>query len=195
MDRREALALLGEYVKSEALVRHMLGVEAAMARYAARFGEDESVWRLTGLLHDFDYEHFSEPPAHTREGAKILQQRGVDEEIVGAILSHADWNLDEYPRDTPLRKTLFAVDELCGFIHAVARVRPQRLVGMMAKSVRKKRKAKAFAAAVSRDDITHGAELLGVELDEHIEECIAALSTIAEELGLRAPDEEKDQGA
>ena len=195
MDRTEALALLGEYVKSEALVRHMLGVEAAMARYAARFGEDESVWRLTGLLHDFDYERFPEPPAHTREGAKILRRRGVDEEIVGAILSHADWNLDEYPRDTPLRKTLFAVDELCGFIHAVARVRPQRLVGMMAKSVRKKMKQKAFAAAVSRDDITSGAELIGVPLDEHINECIAALSTIAAELGLADADSEKDQGA
>ncbi len=186
MDREAAWALLREYVKSKALIRHGLAVEAALGHYARRYGENEELWRVTGLLHDFDYERYPEPPEHTREGAKILRQRGVDEEIVGAMLSHAAWNVEEYPRDTRLRKTLFAVDELCGFIHACALVRPARLVGLKAKSVRKKLKQKSFAAAVSRDDIINGAELLGLPLDEHIEECVAALSTIASELGLEA---------
>ncbi len=184
MDRETALALLGEFVKNDALIRHMLAVEAAMGRYAARFAEDQATWRLVGLLHDFDYERFPEPPDHTRQGAKILRARGADEQVVGAILSHAEWNLDEYPRDTLLRKTLFAVDELCGFIYAVALMRPERLNGLAAKSVKKKLKQKSFAAAVSRDDIYSGAELIGIPLDEHINECVAALSGIAAQLGL-----------
>lgn len=187
MDRDAAMALLREYVKNEALICHMLAIEAAMGHYAKHFGEDEQVWGITGLLHDFDYEKYSESPDHTREGAKILRERGVDEDIVGAILSHADWNLDEYPRDSLMRKTLFAVDELCGFIYATALVRPERLSGMKAKSVRKKMKQKSFAAAVSRDDIVKGAELLGVDLNEHIEACIAAMSTVAGPLGLEPP--------
>ena len=124
----------------------------------------------------------------SREGAKILREHGVDEEIISAILSHADWNIEQYPRDTPLRKTLFAVDELCGFIYAAALVRPQRLVGMKAKSIRKKMKQKSFAAAVSRDDIVAGAESLDIPLDEHINECITALSTETDALGLSLPD-------
>ena len=184
MDRAKALELLREYVKNEALIRHMLAVEAAMVHYAKRFGENEEVWGITGLLHDFDYERWPTPPEHTRQGAEILRQRGLDQEIVGAILSHADWNTDQYPRDTPLRKTLFAVDELCGFIYACALVRPERLGGMKAKSVTKKMKQKSFAAQVSRDDIINGADLLGAPLDEHITECIEALSAIAGELGL-----------
>jgi putative nucleotidyltransferase with HDIG domain len=191
MDRTEALEILHEHVRSEALIRHMLAVEAAMAHYARRFGEDEELWRVTGLLHDFDYEKWPEPPQHSREGARILRERGVDEEIVSAVLSHAGWNTDEYPRDRPLRKTLFAVDELCGFIHACALVRPERLRGMKAKSVKKKMKQPSFAAAVSRDDISKGAELLGIPLDEHIEECIQALSTVAAELGLEPGEGEK----
>ncbi len=191
MDRTEALEILHEHVKSEALIRHMLAVEAAMAHYARRFGEDEELWRVTGLLHDFDYEKWPEPPQHSREGARILRERGVDEEIVSAVLSHAEWNTDEYPRDRPLRNTLFAVDELCGFIHACALVRPERLKGMKAKSVKKKMKQPSFAAAVSRDDINKGAELLGIPLDEHIEECIQALSTVAAELGLEPAEGEK----
>lgn len=187
MDRVQALDLLHEYIKNPALIRHCLSVEAAMARYAQRYGEDEALWRITGLLHDFDYERFPEPPGHTREGARILRERGADEVIVEAILSHAEWNLEEYPRDTLLRKTLFAVDELCGFIYAVAVVRPQRIVGMAAKSVKKKLKQKSFAAAVSREDIERGTALLGLELDEHINECVAAMATIAEELDLVAP--------
>lgn len=189
MDRVEALALLQEHVKNDALIRHMLAVEAAMAHYAKRFGEDEQLWGITGLLHDFDYERWPNPPEHTRRGAEILRQRGVSEEIVGAILSHAEWNLDPFPRDTPLRKTLFAVDELCGFIYAIALVRPERLQGMKAKSVTKKMKQKSFAATVSRDDIVNGAELLSVPLDQHITECIEALSSIASELGLAIADQ------
>lgn len=187
MKRDDALALLSEYVSNAALVRHCLAVESAMVFYARRFGEDEPSWSVTGLLHDFDYERFPNPPDHTREGAKILRQRGVDETIVGAILSHADWNLDEYPRDTPLRKTLFAVDELCGFIYAAALVRPSRIVGMKASSVRKKMKQASFAAAVNRDDIVSGAQLIGIELNDHIQNCITAMTEAADTLELLPP--------
>jgi putative nucleotidyltransferase with HDIG domain len=124
MTRDQALALLREYTQSESLIKHALAVEAAMGYYSDRFAEAPDRWRITGLLHDFDYERWPKPPAHTREGARILRERGVDEEIVGAILSHATWNWDQYPLDRPLRKTLFAVDELCGFVTAVAYVRP-----------------------------------------------------------------------
>lgn len=188
MNRDEAWALLNEFVKSAALVRHCLAVESAMVFYARRFGEDEHAWSITGLLHDFDYERWPEPPNHTREGAEILRERGAGEQIVGAILSHADWNLDEYPRDTAIRKTLFAVDELCGFIYAAALVRPQRIMGMKAQSVRKKMKQASFAAAVSREDIIRGAELIDLELNDHIDNCIAAMTTIADSLEL-APRE------
>jgi putative nucleotidyltransferase with HDIG domain len=155
-----------------------------MRFYAEKLGEDQEVWSLTGLLHDFDYERWPEPPEHTLEGAKILRERGIDEEIVGAILSHAEWNLEDYPRDSLIRKVLFAVDELCGFITAVAYVRPEKLNGMTAKSVRKKMKQKSFAAAVKREDITDGAELLGLEVAEHITNVIQAMQRVAGELGL-----------
>jgi predicted hydrolase (HD superfamily) len=135
------------------------------------------------LLHDFDYERWPNPPEHTREGAKILRQRGVDEEIVGAILSHATWNQEEYPLDRPLRKALFAVDELCGFVTAVAYVRPEKLHGMTASSVRKKMKQKSFAAAVRREDIETGAQLLGVTLEEHLTQVITAMQSVAGRLG------------
>ena len=184
MERDEAWTLLNEYVENPALIRHALAVEAAMLHYARSGGHDERVWGLVGLLHDFDYERFPEPPQHTREGAKILRQRGLEEEIVSAILSHADWNVEEYPRDTPLRQTLYAVDELCGFLYAAALVRPQRLEGMKAKSVRKKMKQSSFAAAVNRQDIIDGAALLGLELNEHIENCVAAMASAAKELEL-----------
>ena len=144
------------------------------------------LWGVTGLLHDFDYERWPNPPDHTREGARILRERGVDEEITVAILSHAEWNQNHYPLDRPLRKTLFAVDELCGFITAVAYVRPEKLAGMTASSVRKKMKQKSFAAAVKREDIEKGAELLGLPLDEHIAHVITAMQGIAGELGLVA---------
>jgi|TARA_B100001971_G_C18198932_1_gene543290 putative nucleotidyltransferase with HDIG domain len=180
MDQDEAFALLKEYTQSESLIGHAQSVEAAMKHYAGRLGGDVNQWGLTGLLHDFDYERWPEEPEHTREGAKILRDRDVGEEVVGAILSHASWNQDEYPLDRPIRRTLFAVDELCGFITAVAYVRPSGLEGMKAKSVRKKLKTKKFAAAVSREDIDQGAELLEMELNEHITEVIAALQKASE---------------
>lgn len=185
MTREEAMGVLREYTQSESLIKHGLAVEAAMRQYAPRFGEDPETWGLTGLLHDFDYERWPNPPEHTREGARILRERGVPEEIVGAILSHADWNQDQYPRDSALRKTLFAVDELCGFVTAVAYVRPEKLAGMTASSVRKKMKQKSFAAAVRREDIEHGAALLGVPLDEHIRQVITGMQKVAGELGLK----------
>ncbi len=183
MTRDEAWNLLNEYTKSESLIKHALAVEAAMRHYAESFNENVETWGATGLLHDFDYERWPNPPDHTREGAKLLRERGVDEEIVGAILSHADWNQDEYPRDRPIRKTLFAVDELCGFVTAVAYVRPEKLTGMSASSVKKKMKQKSFAAAVKREDIEKGAELLGLPLDDHIHHVIAAMQTVAGPLG------------
>jgi len=183
MTRAEALQLLHEYTASDSLRKHAYAVEAAMRAYARRLGQDEERWGLVGLLHDFDYERWPEPPDHTREGAKILRRRGVDEEVIEAILSHADWN--EIPRDTPLKKALFAVDELCGFITAVAYVRPSRsLAEVDVRSVRKKMKDKAFARAVRREDITDGAALLGVDVDEHVGTCVEALRKIHEDLGL-----------
>ncbi len=184
MTRPEAFALLTEYTKSDSLIKHALAVEAAMRSYAEKLGEDVEQWGLVGLLHDFDYERWPEEPEHTREGAKILREKGIDEESIGAILAHADWNLDEFPRDRPIRKALFAVDELCGFITAVAYVRPEKLAGMTPKSVRKKMKAKGFASAVKREDITGGAELLGLEVNDHIANVIEAMQGVAEELGL-----------
>jgi len=183
MTRNEALSLLKEYTKSESLVKHALAVEAAMRGYAPAFGGDPEQWALTGLLHDFDYERWPNPPDHTREGARILRERAVDEEIVGAILSHAEWNQDQYPLDRPLRKALFAVDELCGFITAVAYVRPEKLTGMSASSVRKKMKQKSFAAAVKREDIENGATLLGLGVDQHITNVITSLQGVTADLG------------
>ena len=183
MTRDEAWSLLNEYTKSDSLIKHALAVEAAMRHYAVHFGENVDTWGVTGLIHDFDYERWPNPPDHTREGALILRGRRVDEEIVGAILSHADWNQAEYPRDRPIRKALFAVDELCGFVTAVAYVRPEKLNGMTPSSVKKKMKQKSFAAAVKREDIESGAALLGVSLDDHIHHVIAAMQTVAGPLG------------
>jgi putative nucleotidyltransferase with HDIG domain len=184
MTRDEALTLLKEYTQSESLIKHALAVEAAMRHYAGFFGENVETWGITGLIHDFDYERWPNPPDHTREGARILRERAIDEEIIGAILAHADWNWDSFPLDRPLRKTLFAVDELCGFVTAVAYVRPEKLNGMTASSVRKKMKQKSFAAAVKREDIEKGAQLLGLPLDDHITHVITAMQGIARELGL-----------
>ena len=184
MTRDQAFALLNEFTQSNSLIKHALAVEAAMRHYAAHFGADVELWGAVGLIHDFDYERWPNPPDHTREGARILRERGGDEEIVTAILSHAEWNWDETPLDRPLRKTLFAVDELCGFVTAVAYVRPEKLAGMTASSVRKKMKQKSFAAAVKREDIERGAALLGVELDAHITNVIQSMQPIAAQLGL-----------
>lgn len=183
MTRAEAWSLLNEYTRSESLLKHALAVEAAMRHYAAHFGAAEETWGVAGLLHDFDYERWPSPADHTREGSRILRERGVDEEIIGAILAHAVWNWETYPLDRPIRKALFAVDELCGFITAVAYVRPEKLTGMSAGSVRKKMKHKSFAAAVKREDLEHGAVVLGLSLDDHINHVIAALQTIAAPLG------------
>ncbi len=187
MNRDKAWQILNEFTKAPALIRHGLCAESAMRHYARLGGHDEQQWGIAGLLHDFDYERWPQPPDHTREGAKILREAGFDDEIVGAVLSHVPWNTDDYPRDRPIRQTLFAVDELCGFIYAAALVRPERLQGLKPKSIVKKMKQKAFAAAVSRDDITEGAQRLGLQLSDHIANCITALQSITDELGLAPP--------
>ncbi len=185
MSRETDLALVREYTKNENLVRHMLAVEAAVRAYARKFGEDEEKWGSVGLLHDFDYERWPDPPDHPLKGSAILNERGYPDDVIYAIKSHADY-LTDCPRVSRLDKTLYACDELCGFLTACALVRPQRLEGLDAKSVRKKMKQASFAAAVKREDITSGAADLGVDLDEHINFCIQAMQGIAGELGLSA---------
>ncbi len=181
--RAEALALLKEHTKGESLIKHALAVESAMRFYAARFHEDVEYWGSVGLLHDFDYEKYPSLEDHPFRGAEILREQGVDEDFVETILSHADHT--GVARDSLVRRTLFAVDELCGFITAVALVRPSRSIAdVRPKSVKKKMKDKGFARAVSRDDIRNGAEALGLDLDEHIGNVIEAMSAIAEDLGL-----------
>lgn len=184
MTREEAWALLTEHVSSPNLLNHMVAVEAAMRAYAKRFGEDEDTWGLVGLLHDLDYErHPSRDAGHPFVGAQILRDRGVDERLCRAILSHADYT--GVPRETLLEKTLFAVDELVGFVVAVALIRPTRsLWDVTADAVLKKMKDKAFARGVSRTDIIRGAEELGVPLEDHVKFVIAALQQVAHELGL-----------
>ncbi|WP_425619419.1 HDIG domain-containing metalloprotein [Anatilimnocola sp. NA78] len=180
LDRAAALSLMHEYVKSDALRKHMLCVEAAMRAYAKKWGEDEDTYGLVGLLHDFDYERWPNPPHHPLKGAEILREAGYPEHIIYAIKSHADY-LPDCPRISRLDKTLYACDELCGFLIACAAVRPEKLVGMEAKSVKKKLKQKSFAAAVNRDDIDRGAGDLGLDLDEHIQFCINALAVMPAE--------------
>jgi putative nucleotidyltransferase with HDIG domain len=180
--RERAWETLTRYTKSEALLRHALAVEASTASYAARFGEDEELWRVVALLHDFDYEIHPTLDQHPQAGAPILREEGYPEEVVEAVLSHA--NHLGLPRNTPLKRALFACDELSGFVHACALVRPTGLAGLEPKSVRKKLKQPSFAAGVSRDDVYAGAELLEVELDGHIANVVAALQPIAPELGL-----------
>jgi putative nucleotidyltransferase with HDIG domain len=184
MNREEAWDLLCEYTKSDSLRKHGLAVEAAMRHYARKYGEDEEKWAVVGLLHDFDYEIHPTLDKHPQEGAKILRERGVPEETIRAALSHAEHlNLS---RDSMMEKTLYAVDELSGFIIAVALVRPSKsILDVEPSSVRKKMKDKAFARAVNREDIVKGAEGMGVDLNEHIAEVTEALKGIAGELGLR----------
>lgn len=183
MNRDDAFALLCEYTQNESLRRHMYAVEAAMRAYAAKYDEDVEKWGIVGLLHDFDYERWPNPPDHPLQGSAILQQRGYPEDVIYAIKSHADY-LDDCPRVSLMDKVLFACDELAGFISACAMVRPEGIAGLEAKSVRKKMKQKAFAAAVNRDDIVRGAEDLGVDLNEHIQFVVDAMSPHAEALGL-----------
>jgi putative nucleotidyltransferase with HDIG domain len=180
--RAQAWETLTRYTKSESLLRHALAVEASTASYAERFGGDEELWRVAALLHDFDYEMHPTLDKHPQDGAPILREEGYPEEIVEAVLSHAEHLA--IPRDTPLKKALFACDELSGFVHACARVRPEGLVGLEPKSVKKKLKQPSFAAGVHRDEVYRGAEELGVELDEHIANVVAALRPISAELGL-----------
>lgn len=183
MNREQNLQLLREYVSNPGLQRHMFAVEAAMRAYAKKLGEDTEKWATTGLLHDFDYERWPDPPDHPLQGSEILRSKGYPEDVIYAIKSHADY-LTDCPRLSPMDKALYACDELCGFLVACALMRPGRLEGMTAKSVRKKMKTASFAAAVNRDDIVRGAADLGVDLDEHISFLIAALQTIAEVLDL-----------
>jgi putative nucleotidyltransferase with HDIG domain len=180
--RERAWQTLTRYTQSEALRRHALAVEAAVAGYARRFGEDEELWRATALLHDFDYEIHPTLDEHPQAGAPILLEEGWPDEIVEAVLSHAE-HLN-MPRDTPLRKTLFACDELAGFIHACGLVRPDGIETLEPKSVKKKLKQPSFAAGVHRDEVYAGAELLGLELDEHIRNVVESMRPIAGELGL-----------
>ncbi len=183
MTRPEAIELLHEFTKSESLRKHALAVDACVVAYAAKFGQDEATWSVTALLHDFDYEIHPEAPDHPMKGEAILAARGISEEIRRAILSHA--NYSGVSRDSLLEKTLFACDELAGFLTACSYVRPSRSIAEVeTKSVRKKLKDKAFARSVSRDDITMGAEALGIDLDAHIDFCLAAMRKRAAELGL-----------
>jgi putative nucleotidyltransferase with HDIG domain len=173
VNREESWKLLCEWTESDSLRKHMLAVEAAMRAYARKFGEDEEKWGITGLLHDMDYEKHPTPDEHPMVGVRELERRGYPEDVLEAIKGHADYL--NVPRDTLMSKTLYAVDELSGFVTACALVRPKGLEGLKAKSVRKKMKQKSFAAAVKREDIVCGAEELGVDLYEHIDFVVAAL--------------------
>jgi putative nucleotidyltransferase with HDIG domain len=184
MNRDDAWALLCEYTLTEPLRKHGLAVETVMRHFARKHGEDEETWGITGLLHDFDYEAWPTMEGHPFEGNKILTVRGWPEEVRTAIMGHADYT--GVPRDTLMAKTLFAVDELTGFVTAVALVRPNKSIfEVEPPSVRKKMKDKAFARQVNRDDITNGADQLGVPLDDLIAEVIEALRSNADPLGLR----------
>lgn len=181
--RSDAMALLMEYTKSESLIKHALAVEAAMRAYARRYGEDPDRWGVVGLIHDFDYEQNPTWETHVYEGIRILREKGWPEDMVLAVASHA--NYMDVPRDDPMRKALFAVDELSGFISAVALVRPSKSVmDVEPSSVKKKMKDKAFARSVSREDIVSGAEALGVTLEDHIAFVTEAMKEKAGELGL-----------
>ena len=184
LTRDNAWALLTEYTQSDSLRKHALAVEAAVRGYARRWGEDEEVWGFVGLVHDFDYERWPDAQNHPFRGVEILREKGVPEFVLKAILSHADYS--GVPRDTRLEKTLFACDEMCGFVTAAALVRPSKSVlDLEASSVRKRMKDKAFARAVNREDLTKGAELLGLPLEEHIANVIASMREQADALGLR----------
>jgi putative nucleotidyltransferase with HDIG domain len=184
MTREQAWSILCEYTKSENLRKHALAVEACVVAYARKFGGDEEQWSATALLHDFDYEIYPEIPDHAVKGEAILIEKGVEAQIRRAILSHASYS--GVTRESPLEKTLFACDELAGFLTAVALVKPTRSIFEVdAKSVRKKMKDKAFARSVNREDILQGAAELGVDLDEHIGFCARAMQDRAGELGLQ----------
>jgi len=183
LDRANGLAIVQEFVKSENLIRHMYAVEAAMRFYARKYGEDEDLWGITGLLHDFDWEIHPSMEEHPQAGAPILRERSVPEDIVRAILSHADHT--GIPRETNMEKALYACDEITGLITAVALVRPSRsLHDLKVKSVKKKWKDRSFAAGADRDEIARGANEFDIELWEHVQNIIIAMESIANELGL-----------
>ncbi len=188
VNRDDALSLMQEHTQSPSLRQHMLAVEAAMRAYAVKFGEDPEPWGLVGLLHDFDYEKFpnqehSPTAGHPSWGVDLLHSKGVPEPLLRAVLGHATYS--GVPRDTPMAKTLFAVDELCGFLVACALVRPSKsFADLEVSSVKKKLKDKAFARGVNRDEVRQGTEELGVPLDEHIAFCIQALRPVEPSLGL-----------
>jgi putative nucleotidyltransferase with HDIG domain len=183
MNREEALALVREYVKNENLVKHMLSVEAAMAFYAEKYSEDVEKWRVTALLHDFDWEIHPTREGHPLAGEPILRERGVSDEIIRAVLSHADYT--GVPRQTRMEKALYACDEVTGLVTAVALVRPSRsLLDLEASSVKKKWKDRAFAAGANREEIEQAAAEFGLDLWEHVGNVILAMRRIAPELGL-----------
>ena len=184
MTRADAVALLHEYVADPGLRRHCLAVEAATRAYARKLGHDEELWGLAGLLHDFDYERWPTPADHPLKGSEILRGRGYPDELITAILSHADYLADRYPRRTPLEKALYACDEVTGLVMATALLRPTGISDLTASSVRKKMKSKGFARGVNRDDVVRGAADFGVDLDEHIQFVIDAMKGITAELGL-----------
>ena len=182
MDRQANLDLLYEYTKSDSLRKHALSVEAAMRAYARKHGEDEELWGTVGLLHDFDYERFPEYPDHPMKGSEILKEKGYSELVRTTILSHVP--ATQVPRESLMAKTLFACDELCGFIMAVSVIRPNKIADLEVSSVKKKLKDKAFARSVSREDIYRGIEELGTPLEEHVGFVIGAMKESAKELGL-----------
>jgi putative nucleotidyltransferase with HDIG domain len=181
--RDRAWDTLTRYTKSEALLRHALAVEAAVRAYARKLDGDEELWSATALLHDFDYEIHPTLDKHPQDGAAILREEGYPEELIEAVLSHAEHLA--MPRDTDLKKTLFACDELAGFIHACGLVRPDGIETLTPKSVKKKLKQPSFAAGVHRDEVYAGAELLGIEFDDHVQTVTDAMKPISKELGLR----------
>jgi putative nucleotidyltransferase with HDIG domain len=183
MNRADAYALVTEYTQNQSLVKHMLAVEAAMRAYARKLGEDGERWGIVGLLHDFDYERWPDPPNHPLKGSEILRERGYADDVIYAIKSHADY-LPDCPRVSRMDKALYACDELAGLVTAAALVRPNGITDLTASSVRKKMKSKGFARNVSRDDIARGAADFGVDLTEHIQFVIDAMKPIAGELGL-----------
>jgi putative nucleotidyltransferase with HDIG domain len=183
VSREDAWGLVCEWVESDSLRKHLLGVEAAMRAYARRYGEDQELWAVAGLVHDLDYERYPDlETGHPRHALKELEARGYPQEVIDAVAGHADFM--GVPRETRMAKTLYAVDELSGFIAACALVRPTGIHGMAPKSVKKKLKQPSFAAGVARDEVYRGAEELGVDFDEHVAFVIAAMEERADELGL-----------
>ncbi len=183
MNRADAYALMTEHTQSDSLRKHMLAVEAAMRAYARKLGEDEEKWGVVGLLHDFDYERWPDPPDHPLKGSEILRERGYPEDVIYAIKSHADY-LTDCPRVHKIDKALYACDELTGLITATALLRPSGITDLTASSVQKKMKSKGFARGVKREDVERGAADFGVELAEHIQFVIDAMKGVAAELGL-----------